>query len=446
MANSVGLQPHRAATVYNNPNAHRTCAGAIARFPGPLIMLPLLLPLSLKPAPGQGFRPLSASLVCGTVMFCLALVLGPLQAPTRAQAPAPVLPTWDQAGIADFELQECRGRKVTKADLLGQPWLAAFIFTKCAGPCPLVSSEMKKLQDATRDIPLRLVSFTVDPDRDTPEVLQFYADKLGADPDRWWFLTGDKPTIFGLVRNSFKMIVDEAENPQPGFEVIHSIEIMHVNADGVVVGRYNARNELHMARLKKVVQGKMEPGEAQRLNALPTDAAPTEVAETADTGEETQATAAGEIPRWVLRLPTTNALLNALATICLVSGYVFIKRGDQKSHGAMMLSALITSAVFLGCYLTYHFALQRYTGSSSQPYQGPPALKPLYLCILVPHILLAPVATGMALTTVWHAWRKNWAKHRRLARFTFPIWLYVSVTGVIIYLMVYHLPRTAVGG
>jgi protein SCO1/2 len=446
LANSVGLQPHRAATVYNNPNAHRTCAGAIARFPGPLIMLPLLLPLSLKPAPGQGFRPLSASLVCGTVMFCLALVLGPLQAPTRAQAPAPVLPTWDQAGIADFELQECRGRKVTKADLLGQPWLAAFIFTKCAGPCPLVSSEMKKLQDATRDIPLRLVSFTVDPDRDTPEVLQFYADKLGADPDRWWFLTGDKPTIFGLVRNSFKMIVDEAENPQPGFEVIHSIEIMHVNADGVVVGRYNARNELHMARLKKVVQGKMEPGEAQRLNALPTDAAPTEVAETADTGEETQATAAGEIPRWVLRLPTTNALLNALATICLVSGYVFIKRGDQKSHGAMMLSALITSAVFLGCYLTYHFALQRYTGSSSQPYQGPPALKPLYLCILVPHILLAPVATGMALTTVWHAWRKNWAKHRRLARFTFPIWLYVSVTGVIIYLMVYHLPRAAAGG
>ena len=377
-------------------------------------------------------------------MFCLALLLG--SPPSHAQAPAPVLPTWDPAGIADFELQECRGRTVTKSDLLGQPWLAAFIFTKCAGPCPLVSSEMKKLQDATRDIPLRLVSFTVDPDRDTPEVLQFYADKLGADPERWWFLTGDKPTIFGLVRNSFKMIVDDAENPQPGFEVIHSIEIMHVNAEGVVVGRYNARNELHMARLKKVVQGKMEPAEAQRLNALPTDAAPTEDTAGAQTDTGADAIATGEIPRWVRRLPTTNALLNALATICLVSGYVFIKRGDQKSHGAMMLSALITSAVFLGCYLTYHFALQRYTGNSSQPYQGPPALKPLYLCILVPHILLAPVATGMALTTVWHAWRKNWEKHRRLARFTFPIWLYVSVTGVIIYLMVYHLPRTAGGG
>jgi protein SCO1/2/putative membrane protein len=228
--------------------------------------------------------------------------------------------------------------------------------------------------------------------------------------------------------------------------VIHSIEIMHVNAEGVVVGRYNARNELHMARLKKVVQGKMEPAEAQRLNALPTDAVPTDNSPAAVSAAGPDSTAAGEIPRWVLRLPTTNALLNALATICLVSGYVFIKRGDQKSHGAMMLSALITSAVFLGCYLTYHFALQRYTGSSSQPYQGPPALKPLYLCILIPHILLAPVATVMALTTVWHAWRRNWEKHRRLARFTFPIWLYVSVTGVIIYLMVYHLPRTAVGG
>ena len=413
-------------------------------------MLSLLLPMSPNGAPRLRARRLSPQLspplVCGPVVFCLALVLGLLPPLCHAQAPALVLPTWDPAGIADFELQECRGRQVTKSDLLGQPWLAAFIFTKCAGPCPLVSSEMKKLQDATRDIPLRLVSFTVDPDRDTPEVLQFYADKLGADPDRWWFLTGDKPTIFGLVRNSFKMIVDEAENPQPGFEVIHSIEIMHVNAEGVVVGRYNARNELHMARLKKVVQGKMEPAEAQRLNALPTDAAPTESAAGAEPDAGADATAAGEIPRWVLRLPTTNALLNALATICLVSGYVFIKRGDQKSHGAMMLSALITSAVFLGCYLTYHFALQRYTGSSSQPYQGPPALKPLYLCILIPHILLAPVATGMALTTVWHAWRKNWEKHRRLARFTFPIWLYVSVTGVIIYLMVYHLPRTAVGG
>ena len=379
----------------------------------------------------------------GVVLAILSLVAAGGGLPSLMAAD-PVLPQWDPAGIADFELEECRGRKVTKSDLLGQPWLAAFIFTKCAGPCPLVSSEMKKLQDATQEIPLRLVSFTVDPDRDTPEVLKFYADKLGADPDRWWFLTGDKPTIFGLVRNSFKMIVDDAEDPQPGFEVIHSIEIMHVNAEGVVVGRYNARNDLHMARLKKVVQGKMEPAEAQRLNALPTDAPPTEEPETgADAGSDMPG--GREIPGWVLRLPTTNALLNALATICLVSGFVFIKRGDQKSHAAMMLSALITSAVFLGCYLTYHFALKHYTGNSSQPYQGPPALKPLYLCILIPHILLAPVATGMALTTVWHAWRRNWAKHRRLARYTFPIWLYVSVTGVIIYLMVYHLPRSGVG-
>jgi len=403
-----------------------------------------MIPSCLSLMPSTGPRLQTAGRLA-SFLTALALLLAGGQLP-RAQGADPVLPQWDPAGIADFELEECRGRTVTKSDLLGQPWLAAFIFTKCAGPCPLVSSEMKKLQDATQDIPLRLVSFTVDPDRDTPDVLKYYADKLGADPDRWWFLTGDKATIFGLVRNSFRMIVEDADDPQPGFEVIHSIEIMHVNAEGVVIGRYNARNELHMARLKKVVQGKMEAAEAQRLNALPTDALPTEGNDESAAGDSEE-TAAGsvEIPQWVLRLPTTNALLNSLATICLVSGYVFIRRGDRNSHAAMMLSALVTSAIFLGCYLTYHFALQRYTGNSSQPYQGPPALKPLYLCILIPHILLAPVATGMALTTVWHAWRKNWEKHRRLARYTFPIWLYVSVTGVIIYLMVYHLPRTGAG-
>ncbi|MFM8286396.1 MAG: DUF420 domain-containing protein [Planctomycetaceae bacterium] len=348
----------------------------------------------------------------------------------RPQEGAPVLPQWDPAGIADFELDECRGRKVTKADLLGQPWLAAFVFTRCAGPCPLVSGEMKKLQEATHDIPLRLVTITVDPDRDTPETLKKYADNLGADPDRWWFLTGDKPTIFGLVRKSFKMIVDDDPTAPPGFEVIHSVEIMHVNAEGVVIGRYNAKNDVQMARLRKVVLGQMTPQRAQELNAvvepLPQAASPRP-----------------PVPAWVTRLPGVNAALNLLATICLIGGFVAIKQGNRRAHGAAMISALVTSACFLACYLTYHFALKHYTGASSQPYRGPESLRMLYYFILVPHIMLAPVATGLALSSAWLAWRQKWPQHRRLAKFTFPIWLYVSVTGVIIYVMVYLLPVQA---
>ena len=250
------------------------------------------------------------------------------------------------------------------------------------------------------------------------------------------------------LRSAESLLQEVAERRRLGAATLQEQLQAEADVANQRVSVLNARQQAELAdtRLRRIL-GLEENGAAELgVDPLPTDAVPTDNSPSAVSAAGPDSTAAGEIPRWVLRLPTTNALLNALATICLVSGYVFIKRGDQKSHGAMMLSALITSAVFLGCYLTYHFALQRYTGNSSQPYQGPPALKPLYLCILVPHILLAPVATGMALTTVWHAWRKNWEKHRRLARFTFPIWLYVSVTGVIIYLMVYHLPRTAVGG
>jgi len=409
--------------------------------------------------------------VRSTLLACVCSALGILGGPVRSQESAPdpaatdkpeeaavtavanprgdqpILPQWDPAGIDDFELEECRGRKITKADLLGQPWLAAFVFTRCAGPCPVVSEEMRKLQEATREIPLKLVTITVDPDRDTPETLRRFAENLGADPDRWWFLTGDKATIFGLVRKSFKMIVDDDPTAPPGFEVIHSVEIMHVNSEGVVMGRYNAKNAVQMSRLKRVVLGQMTSQRAQELNAV-VEPLPGSEAETA--GELTRLAGAGTasgtvaVPQWLSRLPGVNAALNLLATCCLVGGYLAIRQGNRRAHGAAMISALVTSACFLACYLTYHFGLKQFTGASSQPYRGPESLRLLYYCILVPHILLAPVATGLALASAWQAYRRNWAKHRKLARFTFPIWLYVSVTGVIIYLMVYQLPVSAV--
>jgi len=409
--------------------------------------------------------------VRSTLLACVCAALGFLGGPVRSQESAPdpvatdtpekaavtavanprgdepILPQWDPAGIDDFELEECRGRKITKSDLLGQPWLAAFVFTRCAGPCPLVSEEMRKLQEATREIPLKLVTITVDPDRDTPETLRRFADNLGADPDRWWFLTGDKSTIFGLVRKSFKMIVDDDPTAPPGFEVIHSVEIMHVSSEGVVMGRYNAKNAVQMSRLKKVVLGQMTSQRAQELNAVVEPLPGSEAEATAELARLAGAGTASDsvaVPQWLSRLPGVNAALNLLATCCLVGGYLAIRQGNRRAHGAAMISALVTSACFLACYLTYHFGLKQFTGASSQPYRGPESLRLLYYCILVPHILLAPVATGLALASAWQAYRRNWAKHRKLARFTFPIWLYVSVTGVIIYVMVYQLPVSAV--
>ena len=108
--------------------------------------------------------------------------------------------------VPDFALLERSGQQVTKSDLLGKVWIASLIFTRCVDECPLVSSHMARLQDAfatARD--LRLVSITVDPAYDTPEVLTRYAQRFAAQPERWLFLTGDKATIYRLVREGFHL-------------------------------------------------------------------------------------------------------------------------------------------------------------------------------------------------------------------------------------------------
>ncbi len=144
-------------------------------------------------------------------------------------------------------------------------------------------------------------------------------------------------------------------------------------------------------------------------------------------------------PDWVLTLPDINAGLNSLATLLLLVGYVVIRQGKRDVHKNVMLSAFATSVVFLGCYLVYHFALKHYTGSSSKPFEGEGIIRPVYFTILITHIVLAAAVPVLAVWTIYRGWKQQWDKHRRIARITFPIWLYVSVTGVIIYLMLYHL-------
>jgi uncharacterized membrane protein YozB (DUF420 family) len=133
-------------------------------------------------------------------------------------------------------------------------------------------------------------------------------------------------------------------------------------------------------------------------------------------------------------LATANAILNSVAAVLLVAGWVFILRGNWRAHRVAMVSAFATSAVFLVSYLTYHWL------EGSRKYAGPESLRILYYAILLTHVLLAAAVPILALRMFFHAWRGRWEAHRKLGRITMPVWLYVSVTGVVIYWMLYQLP------
>jgi len=130
-------------------------------------------------------------------------------------------------------------------------------------------------------------------------------------------------------------------------------------------------------------------------------------------------------------LPALNALLNGTCAVLLVAGYACIRGRRIAAHRACMLLALLTSALFLASYLTYHAHV------GSVPYRGTGWTRPIYFSILLTHTVLAVTVVPLALVTSGRALRGDFARHVRIARVTLPIWLYVSVTGVVIYLMLY---------
>jgi putative membrane protein len=132
-------------------------------------------------------------------------------------------------------------------------------------------------------------------------------------------------------------------------------------------------------------------------------------------------------------LPAVNASLNALAAVLLVTGYVLIRRRRWTAHRNAMTAALVCSALFLTSYLIYHAQV----GSVRFPGTGAP--RTVYLTILATHTVLAAAVPFLAGVTVFRAWRRRFPQHKRLARWTLPIWLYVSVTGVVVYWMLYQM-------
>jgi protein SCO1/2 len=140
--------------------------------------------------------------------------------------------------VPEFQLINQDGKNFGSADLRGKIWIADFVYTTCPGPCPMISSRMSELQKPLEKTGVHLVSFTVDPAKDTPDVLRTYAERLRAEPGRWDFLTGSQSTIYNLSRNGFKLAVSDGSDAQ-GIPV-HSTRMILVDRHGEIRGYYDA--------------------------------------------------------------------------------------------------------------------------------------------------------------------------------------------------------------
>ena len=132
-------------------------------------------------------------------------------------------------------------------------------------------------------------------------------------------------------------------------------------------------------------------------------------------------------------LPALNATLNGLSAIFILTGYVLIRRGHRELHKRCMLTALVTSSLFLVSYVVYH------ANAGSRPFPGTGVARAIYFAILITHVILAAAILPLGLTTTARGLRAQYTRHVAIARWTLPIWLYVSVTGVVVYLMLYRM-------
>ena len=196
-----------------------------------------------------GLSVITTAIVLGTFLW---LKLAPRGA--AVEWPAKPLEGLNRYGtVPDFALVERSGKTTNLAALRGKTWIADFIYTTCADTCPLQSAEMAKLQDelhGTAD--LRLVSFSVDPVKDTPDVLREYAKRFRADPERWLFLTGDKEQISHLIQTGFRLSAAPLKETGTGAEVfLHSPRFVLIDKSAEIRGYYDSRDADALARLRK---------------------------------------------------------------------------------------------------------------------------------------------------------------------------------------------------
>jgi uncharacterized membrane protein YozB (DUF420 family)/cytochrome oxidase Cu insertion factor (SCO1/SenC/PrrC family) len=312
--------------------------------------------------------------------------------------------------IKDFLLTEHGGTMLSKQRLSGQVWVASFFFIRCTESCPKLVEALTRLHGELAGSKVRLVSFSADPAHDSVDRLRAFAAAQGADAQRWWFVTGAKDQVRALAEKSFLVnLVDTPEAPI-GQHVTHSNRLFVVDREGQVIGE-----GIEVVR-RASIDGPFEIDErALRrvfLRAL----------------DEDQGR-----PLGLADLPLVNATLNGTAAVLLLIGWGFIRAGWYQAHGVTMSLAFAASSLFLASYLYYH----AFVGDTK--FVGPPAWRTFYLVLLASHVILAIVTVPLVLLALWKAARRQWQGHRRYARWTLPIWLYVSVTGIAVYLLLYRL-------
>jgi protein SCO1/2/putative membrane protein len=343
----------------------------------------------------------------------------------------------DYGPVGDFSLTERSGRTVTAADLRGKVWVASFVFTRCSGGCPQVTATMQGLQSVfARLADVRLVTFTVDPDHDDPQELANYAGHYQADPQRWLFLTGPEADVYRLLRDGFHITARQNEGKErtPGNEVLHDTRLVLVDRDGHIRGYYDG---LPMAPPKPA-----EDADEATRKRYAEEAH--EAAQRYEEGLRELRAKVATLESGGLDFPLLNAALNAVCLCLLLFGYLAIRLRRVRLHVACMLLSLTVSAVFLTSYLYYHIVVRhgQATRFEDRAPGAPAWLRWGYLAILVSHTVLAAVVTPLALFTAWQGLRNRLGRHVRVARWTLPLWLYVSATGVVVYLMLYRLyPR-----
>ena len=356
----------------------------------------------------------------GTLLpLALALAVAPPQ-PQAGPAPTPTPHVSRPEGIHPFSLTGRDGRTVTLADLRGKVWVASFVVTRCPdGKCPQVTQTLQRLQKDMAGVPnLLLVTFTVDPE-DGPEELDRYASKLDADPKRWLFLTGNRDEIHELLL-SFHL---RGPKNKPG-DTDHAQKLILVDHTGEVRGYFDG---LDVERLAKVEDtGRFEQNYASLKKSV-------------------HRLVAEVRPAWMpVPFPTFNATLNGLAAVLICAGWCSIRSGLRRLHVICMLSALATSALFLASYLYYHLSIKAGvpTGFRDLAPEASDAAASVYGAILISHTILAVIVTPLVLVSAYLGLRDRLRGHVRLARWTMPVWLYVSVTGVVVYWMLYRLYPT----
>ena len=336
-------------------------------------------------------------------LMLLVLAAGPALAQEEKPSDDKLFRPFEHS-VGDFSLQERSGKSVSACDLRGKIWVVQFFYPGC-NFCSKNTPTMVRLQELYRGkADVSLVSIALA--GDSPATLKAFAADHHADPNQWLFLTGPEEKVHGIVSVNFFDTAIRKKNPMPGDEITHSMNLFLIDPQGQTAG---------------YVVG-TSPGAAE---ALKTEIDKLRIRRRL---EERIPIRGGDLP-WF------NAILNSSCTILLLLGWIAIKMRLVTLHKIVMLLALAVSMIFLSSYLFYHFVVLE---AEPMRFGGEGTVRYVYFTILLTHTVLAITVAPLAIFITVQGLRNALASHVRIARWTLPIWLYVSVTGVVVYWMLYR--------